>query len=694
MPDENSEYGLGLYMVDTHHVQMKPKRRSPSPSQQVCSILHLHFQRVSDAFSPSVRDVQRNKHLQIPIVSYKPRYDGLKRKFSECSSSMEPVPEEDPESDFNDTSSDQSSICPSTSMSSTSSSDSDLDLHTPDLVEDTSMTSSSLPPLSLHHDSDRHVAMEVEHVKHLHMQDKAFFQRELRNLRMLLFEAESNLQHRTEELEFILQERDAERWEWEQKKAELEREKEREKEQLRERNKELGARLELKNKELAKVMGLLEKTQRELVGVESPEVSNGMADEPTQSVEDGSMKNPASSRRAPGLARYATIPSRVASLRKQVDDAEQRFQTAYNAWSSENKYIRQKTQQQLKSASDDVRKSKEEVRKVKEENRSLMKRVSELKENVAQLKRESQSSLSSGRRPSKEFQPPSPTAGSSIPAPQDKISIEEALKRVQKLNTRVADAAAVLAKNLAQAKSNDGTQKAADKSATREAVRLLGGEAVTSQLSFLPSPSKTKENVALQTLLQVALTNWTASHIDSWELEPSSRSSGNDASPMAAIYRKLKVVGEHYLCPYLFKITDSYLSIDRGSIRCRGMAQPGKRANSLLLLRLDSIPHFQHSQRPFIPRPHKHTTRERDGKGPAAARFVHSLCPGSLWRARGVEGSGGCYRGAGYEIRLQADEGNSFGWKSQHRATNQGARNGDRDVWAWCEVCGRHRAER
>ncbi|TEB37949.1 hypothetical protein FA13DRAFT_1809294 [Coprinellus micaceus] len=423
--------------------------------------------------------MQQNTHPQRPVVSYRPRYDkhGLKRMLSDISTTSSTSSSESEESE-----------------------ESDTDLTTPDLGDGASQVSSAAQrPLSLHHDPERQVSMEVEHIKHLHMQDKAFFQRELRNLRMLLFDAEANLQHRTEELEFILQERDAERWEWEQKRAEWEREKEREKEQLRERNKELEAKLESKRKEMGRVFGILEAAHKELLL--GSRDSTGFC---------GGRVNPG--KRLSPWALLATPPSPpVPPLSvSRFDDSEQRFQTAYNAWSGENKYLRQKHQQQLRSAGEDIQKGKEEVKRLHAENKSLKKRVNELKENVAHLKREPQTSLSSGRRASKEFQrSPSPESPPTLPVLQDKMSVEDALKHVQKLNIRIAETAAVLAKNLSLARSTDGpsSQKPTDSAATPEAVFLLGGEAVTAQLTFLPAPSKSKDNTALRTLLQVALTN-------------------------------------------------------------------------------------------------------------------------------------------------------------------------------------------
>ncbi|KAF5317054.1 hypothetical protein D9611_003563 [Ephemerocybe angulata] len=492
--------------------------------------------KLSHSRKPAFARHQRSVSLPSPTLVSKMYSTGansvLKRKFEQCSSSMQPVPEEEPLDDAMDESDDST-----TEEADASSPDSERSL------DDLNAENTARFYPYLHHEPERLALERLEEAKRVHEQDKAFYTREIRNMRMLLFEAESTLQNRTEELEFIMKEREEDMSEWEAQKAEMLRRAEVEKEELREKNRALQAELDWKSRECSDAMDVLEEAQRELLGVPLQDLEGRNEGDSAGPTKDGSSSprpTPASSMST--LSRYTSIPSRITSLRQRLSEDEGRFQAAYHAWSNENRHLRKLHHKQLQTLNEDLRKSRAEVEGLAAENKKLMSTVGNLKESLAASKRDSWHSMSSIR---KSREAPAPSSSPSLTAAPDRITTEEAIKLVQKLNMRISEAASLLAKDLVAAREDASMPVAPGDwdhpALTREAVWLLGGEGVTSQLTFIPPPSKSKDNELLRTLLQVALTNWSAHQVHSWDLNETKAGSTQE-SPLAAIYRKLKIV--------------------------------------------------------------------------------------------------------------------------------------------------------
>jgi len=494
--------------------------------------------------------------VSLPAPCLVSAHRALKRNFD---SGMQPVPEEDDD----DSDSGCESHSSESSSSSSSSESSESSTAQPKLGSDsqTQLGSSDARSTSTKHelrhplqnDPERLLA-ELEYVKKLHEQDKEFFTREIRNLRMLLFSTESTLQDRTAELEFILQERESvEKCKWEAAR-------EREAAQvLREANHALRLELDGTRREYAEMMDVLEEAQRELLGVvpDGSQVqgqrerrasggSGSRVDAVNQALEapvEG-VSPPATSAT---MARYGGIPMSVSFLRKRVAENEERFQSAYAAWSNENKHLRKVHQTQLKTLNDELKRCREEVQTLTTENRKLNARVNELKESLAASRKESDTI----RRKSRELSaaPALLTSPSEPFTPQDKISVPDALKLIQKLNMRISSTALLLAKHLAPGSADTG-------GSTREAAWLLGGKELISRLEVAPRSTR-----ALAMLMQIALTTWCGFHVHSWDLrsgfgEDSGRRGGPARSeempsmsplegPLSTIYRKLKTVGAY-----------------------------------------------------------------------------------------------------------------------------------------------------
>ncbi|RXW25674.1 hypothetical protein EST38_g180 [Candolleomyces aberdarensis] len=563
----------------------------------------------------------RKRHLSLPPPS-KGRKAAAKRKFD-----MQPVPEEEVDESLSLSDDDHASSS-SSSSSGFFSGSSDRPYTVATTVSDATSTSGDTPEFQYPYlDNGARLVMELEYVKQIHEQDKQFFNKEIRNLRMQLFEAEATLQHRTEELEFVLQEREAERWQMEElrvrEREHWEKEFMRMKESMDLEMRAVRGELDAKRKECSDAMDVLEEAQKELLGItggqsltvpsaesrrtrrsstgsgvsscEEAPVSSRSSDQDHQHLTPHRPTTPTSrsplSSAGSILTRYTSIPSRISSLRKQIVATEERFQTSYSAWSSENKYLRKMHQSQLKDVNDDLRKSREEVRNLAADNKKLHAKLNGLKDSLVLSRRESQSAA----RRSREIQnvylqvPPtsSPRNSLGVPVPispavavhnssaEDKVSVDEAMKLVQKLNNQIIETASALVKDLASLALGDSVDPAASLASTpphstqtQEAIWLLGGEELTSLLSFVPAPESsstagsTKDsNSCLRTLLQIGLTTWSAYHVHSWELgwngsgasghtegptlspPPSSSPPSSDgSSPLAAIYRKLKIV--------------------------------------------------------------------------------------------------------------------------------------------------------
>ncbi|KAJ2928080.1 hypothetical protein H1R20_g9018, partial [Candolleomyces eurysporus] len=561
----------------------------------------------------------RKRHLSLPPPSKGRK--AAKRKFD-----MQPVPEEEVDESLSD---DDHASSSSSSSSCFFSGSSDRPYPVATTVSDATSTSGDTPEFQYPYlDNGARLVMELEYVKQIHEQDKQFFNKEIRNLRMQLFETEATLQHRTEELEFVLQERESERWQMEElrvrEREHWEKEFTRMKEGMDLEMRAVRKELDIKKKECSDAMDVLEEAQKELLGItggqsltvpsaeESRRTRRSSTGSGVSSCEDAPVSSKSSEQnhqhltphrpttptsRSPAssagslLTRYTTIPSRISSLRKQIVATEERFQTSYSAWSSENKYLRKMHQTQLKDVNDDLRKSREEVRNLAADNKKLHAKLNGLKDSLALSRRESQSAA----RRSREIQnihlqvPPSSSPRNSLGLPvpispavaihnsgaEDKVSVDEAMKLVQKLNTQIVETASALVKDLASLALGDSIDTAASLASTpphstqtQEAIWLLGGEELTSLLSFVPTPESsstagsTKDsNSCLKTLLQIGLTTWSAYHVHSWELgwngsgaaghtegptlspPPSSSPPSSDgSSPLAAIYRKLKIV--------------------------------------------------------------------------------------------------------------------------------------------------------
>ncbi|KAJ2917947.1 hypothetical protein MD484_g2431, partial [Candolleomyces efflorescens] len=569
--------------------------------------------RVPSRKSTSLRARKRNPPLPPPSKSRK----SSKRKFD---SSMQPVPEEEVDESLSDSSS-------SSSTSSFFSGSSDRPYPIATTVSDATSVSGDARSTSelqnVYLDNGARLLMELEYVKQIHEQDKQFFNKEIRNLRMVLFETEATLQHRTEELEFILQEREAERWQMEElrvkEKEHWEKEFMRVKDAMDLEVRAVREELDVKRKECSDAMDVLEEAQKELLGVPGGPSSTGTSAEGTRrarrsSTGSGSLsceEAPASSKsseqdhqrpttptsRSPPsssssvLTRYTIIPSKISSLRKHVAATEERFQSSYAAWSSENKYLRKMHQTQLKDVNDDLRKSREEVRNLASENKKLHAKLAGLKDSLALSRKESQSAARRSREIQQVYlQVPSassPRNSLGFPVPispagaihnsgvEDKVSVDDTVKLVQKLNAQIAETASAFVKDLASVNLGDSVDSTTSlpsttphSAQTQEAIWLLGGEELTSLLSFVPAPEtspasgSTKDgNSCLKTLLQIGLTTWSAYHVHSWELgwnglsttghsegptlsppPSSSPPSSEGSSPLAAIYRKLKIV--------------------------------------------------------------------------------------------------------------------------------------------------------
>ncbi|KAJ2932296.1 hypothetical protein H1R20_g4799, partial [Candolleomyces eurysporus] len=263
---------------------------------------------------------------------------------------------------------------------------------------------------------------------------------------------------------------------------------------------------------------------------------------------------------------------------------------------------------ELRDIDDALRKSREEVRSLAAENKKLFDEMSGLKDSLALSRKESQSTA----RRLREEQPIRSPVPSSSPTSllnlqsivlsggavhnsgvEDSISVDEATELVQNLNLQIVETASALVKNLAPAGSGNPADADAGLTPTtslnstqiQEAKWLLGGEELTSLLGFMPAPEFSAEgstkdsNPRLGTLLQIGLTTWSAYHVHSWELgwngssaaghtegssvslPPSSLPTSSDSSsPLAMIYKKLKIVEDP-------AVTTKWRSVTRSQIK-------------------------------------------------------------------------------------------------------------------------------
>lgn len=507
--------------------------------------------------------------LPAPILVSRSSSSSLKLRLEQCSSSIpESVPEEnEAESSSNieddslsETDSDESDC--STSPSSRSLPKDPLAQRRVDVawVDNRNRLALSCSTL-MHHEPERLFAEQLDEARRLHEQDKDFFTREIRNLRMVLFDIEATLKERTEELQFIMQEREKDVMQWETTKRDMERRAELAMEDLKGKNEALQRELYDKEREYLEALEVLQETQKELLGIP---VGNWEVSHPPTAGSSGvetagertdltTTLDIRSSRAAPSaLLQYVDLPNRVSNLRRRLLQDEQRFQSAYAAWSNESKHTRRMHQKQLNTLSEGLKTATETSRRLSEENKKLESRLESCKSDVMAARRESQ--LLSASQRSREVQQPSTHAGLSLRV-QDRLSVSGAVKRVQKLNVRIGEAAEALA---GWVRGTDETPKvgvgSVETVSDKEGRWLLCGMEKT---TFRATKESFNENALIRSALLCILTTWCGHHAQSWDLSP--HSAWTSENPLVAVFRKISIVEDPSVVASWRSLTKAHL---------------------------------------------------------------------------------------------------------------------------------------